>query len=147
MKKILLLLSLTSYTLVSCSQDVQAPDVPSVVMNAFQTNFSDATDIDWEKKKGFYEVDFEIGTIDHEVQISPSGKIIIHKHAIPATELPQAVQTLLSSTFKDSKLDSAEKLVKDGQVFYQIELDKRLSEKHLVYDAQGVSTNVISYWD
>ena len=42
------------------AQEMPKSEVPSVVLNNFNTQFSKATDIEWSKKRDFYHVDFEI---------------------------------------------------------------------------------------
>lgn len=147
MKKTLLLFVAMSFALISCGQNITAADVPSLVLNAFKTSFSSAVDIEWEKKKDYYEADFEVGTADHEVQITSAGKILIHKQRISTLDLPKAITDKITAKFKDFKLDEADKLEKDGKIYYQVELDKRFTEKRMVFTENGEETKAVSYWD
>ena len=147
MKKSLLLFSAMTCAVAACGQNIKTAVVPSLVMNTFQTTFSNATDIEWEKHKEFYVVDFELGTIEHEVKISPSGKISQQKQDISVSELPKTIQEAVSRKFSKFRIDDADKLEKDGQTYYQVELDKGLMEKKLVFTPDGVETNSFKYWN
>jgi uncharacterized membrane protein YkoI len=147
MKKTFLLMTAMSFSLMSCGQDLSAADVPSLVLNAFKARFANAVDIEWEKKKDHYEADFEIGTADHEVQINPAGKILIHKQQISTLDLPEVIANQITSEYKDFKLDEADKLEKDGKIYYQVELDKQFTEKKMVFAENGEQTKAVSYWD
>ena len=136
-----------SFALVSCGQNIPTVDVPSLVLNTFKARFTSAVDIEWEKKKDHYEADFEIGTADHEVQINPAGNILLHKQQISILDLPKVITDQITSKFKDFKLDEADKLEKDGKIYYQVELDKGFTEKKMVFAENGEETKAISYWD
>jgi len=147
MKKTFLLISAMGFALMSCGQNIAAADVPSLVLNTFKATFTNAVDIEWEKKKDHFEADFEIGTADHEVQINPAGNILLHKQQISTLDLPKVITDQITSKFKDFKLDEADKLEKDGKIYYQVELDKRFTEKRMVFTETGEETKAISYWD
>lgn len=135
------------FAMMSCGQNIAAADVPSLVLNSFKARFTNAVDIEWEKKRDYYEADFEIGTTDHEVQINSAGKILIHKQQISPLDLPKVITDQITAKFKDFKLDEADKLEKDGKVYYQVELDKRFTERRMVFAENGEGTKAVSYWD
>ena len=147
MKRPFLFVTAMSLSLMACGQNISATDVPSLVLNAFKAKFVSAVDIEWEKKKNYYEADFEIGTTDHEVQINQAGNILLHKQKISTLDLPKVITDQITAKFKDFKLDEADKLEKDGKVYYQVELDKRFTEKRMVFAENGEETKSISYWD
>ena len=147
MKKALLFLSALTCTVAACGQNIKPADVPSLVMNTFQTTFSNAVDIEWEKHKDFYIADFEVSTTEYEVKISPSGKIAMQKQDVSVSELPQSINDAISKRFSKFKIDDADKVEKDGQTYYQVELDKGLTEKKIVFSTSGEETKAISYWN
>ncbi len=146
MKTILLSLVALSAGFLSCSQDIPANQVPSVVQNTFQSKFPNPTDVEWEKKDGFYEVEFDVNKIDHKAHIDPAGKMIMFKMEIRKDELPAAVATVVSQEYKDYDIDDADKLEKDGTTYYQVELDaKGKEDKLLVFTLDGKLAENINY--
>jgi hypothetical protein len=61
--------------------------------------------------------------------------------------LPKTIQEAVSRKFSKFRIDDADKLEKDGQTYYQVELDKGLMEKKLVFTPDGVETNFFKYWN
>jgi len=147
MKKALLLITSLAFSAAACGQNIRTADVPSLVMNTFQTTFDKAVDIEWEKHKNLYVVDFEMGTTDYEVKIDAAGKIVMQKQDISVLELPKAISEAISSKFGKYQIDDADKLEKDGQTYYQVELDKGLTEKKVVFTDSGQVTKAIAYWN
>ena len=146
MKIIMLSVMASSFWLISCSQDIPAANVPSIVQNALQSKFVDATDIEWEKKKNFYEAEFDMNNIDHKAHIDPNGHVIMYKMEIRKEELPQAVASAISRGHAGYDIDDAEKMEKDGMTYYQVELDaKGKKDKKLVYTTDGDLAQNISY--
>ena len=45
------------------------------------------------------------------------------------------------------KIDDAEKLTKDGETYYQVELEKFLRDEKKVYSADGELRDDVSYWN
>jgi uncharacterized membrane protein YkoI len=111
--------------------------VPSVVLNAFQGKFSNATDVEWESKNELYKAEFEVDKRGHDVWIDKTGKITKHKEDFPKKDLPQAVQQQLTNEFKAYKLDDADKIEMDGKIFYQVELDGTSDDRKVLFSADG----------
>lgn len=124
-------------TVAADAQDIAQSQVPSVVLNAFQGKFNNATDVEWETKGDLYKAEFEVGSRGHDVWIDKTGKITRHKEDFPKKELPQVIQQQLSTEFKSYKLDDADKIEMDGKVFYQLELDGTTEDRKVLFTADG----------
>jgi len=130
----------------SCAQDIPQKDIPSVVLNAFMTTYPQATDVEWELKLNVYNVDFEIGKTDHEAWYDASGKILKHKEDIKINALPVAVSEAVKKEFPNYKLDDADKIEENGNVFYLIELDGTPNDRILHVSPDGkILENKIDY--
>lgn len=130
----------------SCAQDVSQKDVPSVVLNAFMTAYPQASDVEWELRGSTYNVDFEIGKIDHEAWYDAGGKLLKHKEDVPLHSLPVAVADAIKKEFAAYKLDDADKVEEDGKIFYLIELDGSPNDRILQISPEGkVLDNRIDY--
>src|SRR5690606_27719139 len=71
------------------AQDIPASQVPSVVTNAFAQEYTNPTDVDWEKERKNFEVDFELEDIDHVALFSPEGQLLKAKRDMRDSDLPQ----------------------------------------------------------
>jgi hypothetical protein len=136
-------------TLISCSRELTEKNVPSLVQNAFRTQFVDARDVDWQKKDHHYLVEFETGDTkgDHEALFDTLGTMILYKFETPMAKLPSAVVNTIQSQYQDYKIDDIEKLEQEGVTYYQVELAKGMKDLHLVFSDDGVLQKNIAYWD
>ena len=137
MKMIHLIAACIGLSFVSCAQDVNKSEVPSVVLNAFQAKYPNAEDVDWEKKGALYNVDFEIITTDHEAWLDASGKIVKHEQEITKKEIPSVIADVLEQHFKEYRVDDVDKIDKDGATYYRIELDSNMGDRTIVFDAKA----------
>jgi uncharacterized membrane protein YkoI len=137
MKSWLVLFYAVGLTFNAGAQDIPQTEVPSVVLNAFQGKFSNATDVEWETKGELYKAEFEVNKRGHDVWIDKTGKITKHKEDFPKKDLPQAVQQQITNEFKAYKLDDADKIEMDGKIFYQVELDGASDDRKILFSADG----------
>ena len=147
MKSLILLATVISGVQFACTSGIPASEVPSIVMNAFKAKFSNATETEWDKEKEWFEAEFVLGNNDHEVKITPEGKITMHKQDITAGELPDAISAIIHSDFKKYRLDEAEKLEINGKIFYQLAFSGSISRINKVFNASGIEDDTIPYWD
>ena len=134
------------FSLYSCSQDIPASKVPSVVLNTVQTRFGNAAKINWEKKKSLYEAEFKMDSIKYAAYIDPEGKLLMHKQDIKEAELPATVSSAISTEYIGYKIDDAEKIEKDGITYYGVELEgKGKKDLELVFSADGKIATQINY--
>lgn len=147
MKKLLLLSCLILALFISCDKD-DAPntEVPSLILNSFQTEFPNAADVEWEENTGDYEVEFEIEKIDHTVLLNADGDILKLKQDIMTSELPEAVVSLLETEYTDNKIDDIEKLTMNEKIYYQVEFEGLLDKKVVITET-GTVASEISFWD
>lgn len=139
MKTLSLLIAASSFSLLSCAQNIKPSEAPAVVLNAFTSKFPRATDVEWEKKGSHYEVEFETGSggRDHKMLIDSTGKVIFHKQEIRESDLTEAVKATLTRNFPGYRLDDIEKTENNGILSYKLEVKKGREEWKLVLDAGG----------
>ena len=139
MKLFILPIALAFFSFSSCSQDIAADKVPSVVQNTVHAKFINVGKIDWEKKNNnLYEAEFDMDSTEYNILIDTAGKIIMHKIGISTIELPAAVITAISDGYSGYKIEEAEKLEKDGVSYYQVELEaKGKKEQQLIFSPDG----------
>ena len=134
------------FSLYSCSQDIPARKVPSVVLNTVQTKFVNANKIEWEKRKALYEAEFKMDSIEYAVYVDSAGKLIMYKMDIKENELPAAVSEAIRTQYADYKIDDVEKIEKDGIIYYEIELDgKGKKDLELIFSTDGKLVTELNY--
>ncbi|MDO6390439.1 PepSY-like domain-containing protein [Pontibacter sp. BT731] len=148
MKKILVGFAFVIGSVVAVqAQDVAEKDVPEAVKSALSQKYANATDLDWEKHGENYEADFDVNRIDHAVMIDPSGKILMTRHDLMEKDLPQNIQTAISQNYKGMRVDDVEQVEKDGNTYYQLELDQKGKDKKIVLSKDGKEVTEPAYWD
>lgn len=138
MKQILLgMLSLFFFGAAS-AQKVSSKDVPSVILNSFQTKYRNAEDVEWKKKQGYYEVEFEVSKRDFEIKYSPNGKILAYDEELDTAGIPAAVQATVRAQYPTARIKEAKKKEKDNTTIYKLEIkNPEGKEWDLVLDPAG----------
>ncbi|SIS85727.1 Putative beta-lactamase-inhibitor-like, PepSY-like [Zobellia uliginosa] len=141
-KQILFLAALGTLSF-SQAQDLPKSQVPSVILNRFNSQFPKATDVEWEMDGTLYNVEFEIGwNRDHDVWYDAEGKMVKQKEEIASKELPQAVHKTIETDFEGYSTDDVERITDEGKIFYKMELNSLLKQDwEVVFDANG---NILS---
>lgn len=137
------------FTMMSCSRELPERSVPSLVKNAFRSQFVDARDIDWEKSNHHYLVEFESGAAEgnHRALFDTLGTMVMYKHDMAVSNLPSTIVDFIKSQYQGYKIDDIENLKREGITYYQVELEKGMRDRHLVFSTDGVLQNNIAYWD
>ncbi len=125
MKLTYMLSAALAISIISCAQDIPASKVPSIVLNAAQAKVQGATDIDWEKKKGYYEADYKVGKAEHSLHIDSTGTLLQHKWETDIAALPQAIQSTIKSKHPGYTVDDASVIDRKGQLIYELELEAK----------------------
>ncbi|WP_418502293.1 PepSY-like domain-containing protein [Flagellimonas sp.] len=139
MKKQILMMAAIGTFHFSNAQDIPQHQVPSVILNQFNTQFPKATDIEWELDGSLYSVEFETGwSIDHTLWYGDDGKMVKHKEDIPTNELPQRVKDKIKGDFKGYTIDDIERITDHGTIVYRIELNSLMHQDwDVVVDSEG----------
>ena len=131
----------------ACRQNINAKYIPALVINALQVKFPDANKVEWEKINNLYEADYEIASAEYSALIDASGKMVMYKQEIPETELPVTLSGALRQNFSGYTLEETERIYKNGEVFYQIELEKNNQELNQVFSENGQASTGLKYWE
>ena len=77
-------------TLIACDDDYNAPQTTRA---EFQTQYPNAVDVEWEKKRGYVVAEFHIpGQGECEAWYTKGGEWVMTKYDIKFSDLPAAVQ-------------------------------------------------------
>jgi len=120
-----------------CAQNIRREQVPSVVFNAFAQQFPEAVDIEWEKHRELYNVEFEIGKADHELWLDDKGTFVRHEEEVEPYLLPQKVQERLRTDFAGAETDDAWRITEGNNLYYLVELESWPGDKHVRIHEDG----------
>ena len=110
-------------TLIACDDDYNAPQTTRA---EFQTQYPNAVDVEWEKKRGYVVADFHIpGQGECEAWYTKGGEWVMTKFDIKFSDLPAAVQTAFVSEYgAQTPVDDVERLERRGNdTLYFIEAE------------------------
>jgi hypothetical protein len=147
MKKYLLVIIVLPFITMACAKKMSSDSIPSIVANSMKSSFPNATTVDWDKEGTNYEAEFDINKIENEAQFDSAGKLLMHKEEIEITSLPGVITTAIAGKYKDHVIQDPEKVTKDGQVFYQMELDGKGKDLKIVLREDGSEQASMAYWD
>ena len=137
---IIFLFSIVIVCFSACKNEVDEKNVPSIVVNAFKSNYPGANEVEWIRDHNIYEIDFELKNIDHSVRINKRGEIIQKKKDIKENELPPAIRKNINK--EKDPLEDLEKVEMDDIYYYQIEY----TDDRKIYDINGSVTYGLEYW-
>ena len=135
MKRILLLLmSVTFLSNCANAQKMNSSELPAAVKSAFEKQYPDVKDVDWEKEDCNYEAGFEVNNIETSVVYDVSGNLIETEVEIEVSALPQTAQDYIANNYPKSKISEAAKITDaSGTITYEAEV----GESDLIFDASG----------
>ncbi|MDX1426555.1 MAG: PepSY-like domain-containing protein [Salegentibacter mishustinae] len=147
MKKTVFLVLAIAMVFTACEDDdMRNADIPSVVLNGFTEQFSNATGVDWEKKADLYEAEFEIEKVDYEAILSSDGTIVKYKYDVSYDALPEAVQASITADYDKKNIDEIELIQISEKSYYQVEFDAEPNDNKIIFEESGQVTTEITTW-
>lgn len=119
------------------AQDMNTSDVPGNLVQAFNKEYSKATDVEWEKELDNYKVEFDLNRQDHEVWYNASGTLLKKEIEVTEGELPQAIREVIKANYPGYRVDDVEMIWQNDATTYEVELEKGQDEKHVVFDSNA----------
>lgn len=147
MKKTVFLVLAIAMIFTACEDDdMRNADIPSVVLNGFTEQFSNATGVEWEKKADLYEAEFEIEKVDHEAILSSYGTIVKYKYDVSYDALPEAVQASITADYDKTNIDEVELIQISEKSYYQVEFDAEPNDNKIIFEESGQVSTEIANW-
>jgi hypothetical protein len=120
-----------------CARDdeekVPLDKVPKAVMDSVKAKFPDAelkgASKETDKGKTSYEVALKFKNANHDVLVTPEGKITAIEKLIAATELPMPVQETLKIKYPQATIKSAEQISDGDDKITAFEVQLVLADK------------------
>jgi|SRR5690606_3738137 len=141
MKTLKILAAFLFVTTVAIAQDMKTSDVPTAVKAAFDKEYPKATDVEWEKKMGNYEVDFDLNKLDHEIVYNASGNVVRKEQDLAEADLPQAIRDEIKSKYAGHKIEDVDMIWENNTITYEVEIEKGQDEKTVTFNATAKVLN------
>lgn len=102
--------------------------VPNEILRVFKAHYPDvelsSVEWAWEVEGKIYEAEFELDELDHEVEITVTGHLLLTEISVDEEHIPAAIITSAKRRFPKSKVDSAAIVeYSNGDVYYEISLE------------------------
>lgn len=133
-KIFMMLLFVTSITM---AQDLSSSDIPEPVLKAFSKENSNASNVEWEKDRENYKVEFFTRLEEHEIWYSETGEVVKKVNEMDPEELPDAVTEAINLRYEGFNMDEVEMIWENNQTTYKVELENGKEEWKLIVDAEG----------
>ena len=119
--------------------------VPSAILKAFNQAYPKAILREYKEEiedgQKFYEISFRKEGHKIDVLYSQDGVVIEISESISLEELPLAIQNELNKSFSKYEIEESEKISKDTDIFYEVELmvesDGEFQKYEIVFSEDG----------
>jgi hypothetical protein len=123
------------------SKDEAKPEIPEVILKAFQSEYPDAKITGFEQETDdsltVFEIECTDGDIEKDVILSAEGKIIQVEQEIEVSSLPESVTKAALSAFQGAEIEEAEMISRDSIVEYEIVIEVGEKEIEALVTADG----------
>ena len=134
MKKLILILAITSIGSFAQAQNVNIKTVPVAVTSKFSSLYPTSKAEQWKKEKGGYETKFVQNKVKTCVVIDSVGNVVKTTTDIAVSELPRSANDYVAKNYANQKIVEASKTTEaDGTVKYET----KVKEMQLCFDADG----------
>lgn len=124
-------------------REVAENEMPAAVLQAFKSAYPGATvrgySEEIEEGETFHEVSFEFEGKKLDVVYYPDGKVKVAETVIAHDQLPDAARQAIAKEFPQSAIELAERLEKDGKIFFEARVLNKQDEKRfeMVFSESG----------
>ncbi|MBK5272823.1 MAG: PepSY-like domain-containing protein [Bacteroidia bacterium] len=124
---------------ISLSSNCQSMTVPTVVKNAFETKYPDATNVKWGKESAKeYEAEFILNNNPVSANFDLDGSWVETESVIPVLALPVAVSVAISNKYSGTQITMAEKTEQPGnKILYEVTIEVNGKRKSIEIHPDG----------
>ena len=122
----------------SYAQNLKTKDIPGIVKEKFNSNYSKAVHVKWTKEKSGYETSFKNGKVDVSVNFDEKGNVVEIETGIILNALPIEVRESVAEDYSKYKITETAKIESKGITKYEVEVKGLKGKKDLIYDEHGV---------
>lgn len=140
MKRIVITLTVL-FSLVSLSSFANEEKVNARVLESFQSNFKNATEVDWTVSENFYKADFSLNGQYVAAYYDEAGQLIALTRNISSTQLPISLQTNLKKDHEAYWISDLFEVANEQGTTYYVTLEN--ADTKMVLKSSG--TNWTTY--
>jgi len=122
-------------------REVTESEMPAAVLQAFRSAYPGATvrgySEEIEAGQTFHEVSFEFEGKKLDVVYHPDGKVKVAETVIAHEQLPDAARQAIAKKFPQPSIELAERLEKDGKVFFEARVLNDEKRFEMVFSESG----------
>ena len=108
------------------------------MVNNFKKLYRKASDVSWEKVDKLYKVEFDFEGKDNvKIWFDESLRIAKQVENIAIGEMPKKINAFLQQNYRRYKIDDIQKIVLNGIVNYEVEVEHKDRDKLLTFNNQG----------
>jgi uncharacterized membrane protein YkoI len=137
MRKAMIALLLVATGAAAQAQRVKPSDVPQPVTAAFAQIFPQVGKVKWEREDARFEAEFKENGQETSAVFDAAGQLLEKETEIRKTQLPVEAQGYLGTTYIGWEIEETARLERNGQTFYEAEVEKGKETWELVFDAAG----------
>lgn len=137
MKKVLGIIVLSVLFLSAYAQEINQKNVPAVVLNSFQLQFSNATDVKWKLDKGNFLVQFKVNYKKNKVIINEKGILLQRDQDLYVSEIPKPVLETIKSRVAYYDVNDASKKTEGEKITYHVRFKYNGEEFNFWIDDKG----------
>jgi len=126
MKKIKIVLTAIVMLFAVTAFAVESENVTPKVKAAFQSNFSKASQVSWEKTSDFYFATFQLNNCGVTAAYNEEGELVGTSRKISAEQLPLSISLAIAEKYAGLEMDkTATELTYEGQTRYYINVESK----------------------
>jgi len=111
--------------------------IPVNLRTQLATDFPGAEKVEWEAEGEGYAAEFVLDGWELEVLYDVAGNKVAVETEIGESDLPAPVRWYLEQEYPDAEVVKAEEVVREGAVFYEVDLAEGDREVELLLDDAG----------
>ncbi|PZW42669.1 MULTISPECIES: PepSY-like domain-containing protein [Mesonia] len=119
------------------AQDLKKEEVPANLISSFEKEFTNVSDVEWEKDMDNYKVEFDLDRQEQEVWYAPNGKEVKREVEIMSSQLPNSILSTLKNKFASFEIEDIEMTTINNEVTYEVEVENSNKEMVLTLDKNG----------
>lgn len=119
------------------AQDLKKEEVPANLISSFEKEFTNVSDVEWEKDMDNYKVEFDLDRQEQEVWYTPNGKEVKREVEIMSSQLPNSILSTLKNKFASFEIEDIEMTTINNEVTYEVEVENSNKEMVLTLDKNG----------
>jgi hypothetical protein len=128
-------------------QNISCEDVPAAARAAFEKAYPKATirgcAQEVEDGKTAYEIASMEGETGRDVLFYADGTLIVVEETIALGEVPRPVQDALHKDYSDEEVRLAEKIMRDGTVLYEFQIEREGEPIEIAFDPNGDPVEIV----